>query len=139
MFRYVKNKLFVEDVPVEEISQKTGTPVYVYSKKKILENLNNYDKAFSSVRHILCYAMKANSNPFILREIFSTGAGVDITSGGELYRALKAGVSPGRVVFAGIGKSPEEIAYAARCGILMFNSESLDEVRLIDSIGRKLK
>jgi len=137
-FNYRNGKLHCENAPVESITRRTGTPVYIYSKNKILTNLKNYDAAFAEMPRLLCYAVKANSNRAVLREIFKAGAGADVTSGGEIYRSLKAGVKPSKIVFAGIGKSAEEIEYAARSGILMFNSESLEEAAVINETGRRL-
>jgi len=139
MFHYKNNKLYCENVPVEKIASAAGTPVYIYSKKQVIGNYLNLNNAFKSISHLICYAMKANSNHAILKTLFSLGAGADITSGGELYRALRAGVPPDKIVFAGVGKTKEEIEYALKIGILMFNVESTEEIELISRISRQIK
>jgi diaminopimelate decarboxylase len=136
--RYKNNTLFFEEVKLEDIVKEYGTPVYVYSKNRIIENFTNYDLAFKNRQHLICYAMKANSNKTILKIIKNLGGGVDITSGGELYRALNAGVKPQKIVYAGVGKTEQEIVFAIKSKILIFNVESRDEVVLINSIAKKL-
>ncbi len=138
MFNYRQNQLFCEDVPIKDIVKTTGTPVYIYSKNQIIKNLKDYDHAFNSVLHILCYAVKANTNKTILETIFKYDAGADITSGGELYRSLNAGVKPEKVVFAGLGKTEEEIEFAIKQKILMFNVESVNELERINKIAYKI-
>ncbi|MBU2614141.1 MAG: diaminopimelate decarboxylase [Elusimicrobia bacterium] len=139
MFFYKNKQLYCENVPIEKIISKTGTPTYIYSKNKIIENLNAYEKAFSPVSHTLCYAVKANTNLSVCKTIFAQGAGADVVSGGELYIALKAGAQPGKIVFAGVGKTREEIRYAIRSKILMFNAESVQEIALINKIAKQEK
>ncbi|OGS21114.1 MAG: diaminopimelate decarboxylase [Elusimicrobia bacterium RIFOXYA2_FULL_39_19] len=139
MFHYKNNRLYCENVPVETLADKAGTPLYVYSKNKLIENLNNYQQAFGGVNHLLCYAVKANSNAQLCKELFSRGAGADVTSGGELFRALKAGAKPEKIVFAGVGKSEDEIRYALKERIYMFNAESTEEIGLINKIAGQLK
>ena len=139
MFSYKNNKLYCENVPLEKIAAQAGTPAFVYSKNRIIENLDKYEKAFSSVPHVLCYAVKANTNGAVCKTIFSRGAGADVTSGGELYRALKASAKPEKIVFAGVGKTEEEIRYAIKSKILMFNAESAQEIALIDKVAAREK
>jgi diaminopimelate decarboxylase len=136
-FYYRNRELYCENIPLKKIADETGTPVYVYSKRTMVERVREYDAAFAGVPHIVCYAVKANSNPVVLKIVFGEGAGADVASGGELYRSLKAGADPGKVVFAGIGKTREEIEYAARSGIMMFNAESLEELDEINAAGMK--
>ncbi|OGS55879.1 MAG: diaminopimelate decarboxylase [Elusimicrobia bacterium RIFOXYB2_FULL_62_6] len=124
---------------VEQIIRKTGTPVYIYSRPKILDNLNSYKKAFSAFDPLFCYAMKANSSGAIAAILAENGAGADVVSGGELYRALKAGFKPGRVIFSGVGKTAGEIAAALRAGILFINAESMEELRAVEAIAARLK
>ncbi|MFN3966246.1 MAG: diaminopimelate decarboxylase [Endomicrobiia bacterium] len=138
MFVYKQNQLFCENVPVEEIATSVGTPVYIYSKNQIIKNLKDYDRAFNSVPHLICYAIKANTNKTILKTIFNCGAGADITSGGELYRSINAGAKPEKIVFAGLGKTEEEIRYAIKQKILIFNVESINELEKIDKIAYKI-
>jgi len=138
MFNYKQNKLFCENTPVEAILEETGTPVYIYSKNRIISNYSNFDKAFSSLSHLICYAVKANTNFEICKTIFALGAGADIVTGGELYRTLRAGINPSRVIFAGVGKTENEIIYAARKNILMFNVESVEELENINRISSRM-
>ena len=118
--QYKNNKLFFEDVDLEKLVKTYGSPLYVYSKNQIIENYKNYDTALENRNHLICYAMKANSNGAILKIIKNLGGGVDITSGGELYRAIKAGIDPKKIVYAGVGKSENEIVYAIKNKILIF-------------------
>jgi diaminopimelate decarboxylase len=137
-FIYRDRNLFVEDVDLEEIARAAGTPVYVYSATAIRDRYRLYDDAFGETPHEVFYAVKANSNLGVLRLLASEGAGFDIVSGGELYRVLKAGGAPGRVVFSGVGKTREEVEYALSSGIHSFNCESEAELALIDSIASRL-
>ncbi len=117
--------------------QQAGTPCYVYSSRTILERYAAYDEAFGEVPHTVCYAVKANSNLALLSLLAEAGSGFDIVSGGELYRVLKAGGDPGKVVFSGVGKTSDEIDYALAEGIFSFNCESEPELELIDSIAAR--
>jgi diaminopimelate decarboxylase len=133
-FRYKGKELYAEDVPLRELAKEYGTPLYVYSEKTLLRHLNAYKGAFDGFPHIVCFALKANSNIRILGLLAENGAGADIVSGGELYRALKAGINPKRIVYAGVGKTEEEIGYALKSGILMFNVESVEELTEINRV-----
>jgi len=135
--RYRNEVLFFEEVDLERIVNEYGTPLYVYSKNQIIENYVNYDKSFGDRKHLICYAMKANSNKNILKIVKDLGGGVDITSGGELYRAINAGINSQKIVYAGVGKKEEEIIFAIKNRILIFNVESKDEVELINSVSKK--
>jgi len=137
MFSYKSNKLFCESVSIEKIVKKTGTPVYIYSKKQLSGNYNSYDAAFKGYPHIICFAVKSNSNYHLCKTLFDSGAGADVTSGGELYRSLNAGASPSKIVYAGVGKSRQEIEYAVKSNILMFNVESVEELKLINDVAGK--
>lgn len=130
-FSYRDGRLHCEGVPLAKIAAATGTPVYVYSKSAILSRYLEYDAAFGGQPHSICYAVKAYSNLSVLRLLAQAGAGFDIVSGGELFRVLKAGGDPKKVVFSGVGKTPEEIDYALASGIFSFNSESEAELDLI--------
>jgi len=138
-FQYRHGELHCEDVPLSRIAKEVGTPVYVYSHATLVRHFRAVDSAFQSVPHIIAFAMKANSNLAILRLMAREGSGADIVSGGELYRALKAGVPPSKIVFAGVGKTREEIRYALKSGILMFNVESSDELQAIDDVAAELR
>ena len=131
-FGYRNNELFCEDVKVADIVKEVGTPAYIYSKRTAMEHFTKLDKAFDSVDHIICYSIKANSNMALCSSLAKAGCGADIVSGGELYRTLKAGFDPKKIVFAGVGKTREEIKYALDTNIYMFNVESFPEAELIN-------
>jgi diaminopimelate decarboxylase len=137
-FQYKGNELYAEEVAVREIAEKVGTPVYIYSHATLERHYRAMDEAFAAVPHTICYSMKANSNLAVLKTFFNLGGGVDIVSGGELYRALAAGVEPQKVVYSGVGKKDEEIEYALNTGILMFNVESEEELDRIDQAAGRL-
>lgn len=138
-FGYKGKNFCAEGVPVEKIVKEVGTPVYIYSEKTLKRHYKAYNAAFSKVPHIVCYSIKANSNISILKTFADEGSGFDIVSGGELYRALKAGADPGKIVFSGVGKREDEIEYALKSKILMFNVESGQELRAIDAVAKKVK
>ncbi len=138
-FAYRNGEFYCEDVPLSWIAKEFGTPFYVYSHATLVRHFRALDSAFQDVPHIIAFAMKANSNLAILRLMAREGGGADIVSGGELYRALKAEVPPEKIVFAGVGKNREEIRYALKSGILMFNVESSDELRAIDDVAAELR
>jgi len=131
-FEYRNGILYAEDVPVERIAEEHGTPLYIYSYKTLIRHVHAYKKAFKN--SLICFALKANSNPAILRLLARNGCGADIVSGGELYLALRAGIPPSKIVYAGVGKTVDEIRYALNTGILMFNVESEDELLTINDI-----
>lgn len=137
-FHYKGSELFCEEVPVAQIADKVGTPFYLYSYATLKHHFLAFDGAFKNVPHLVCFASKANSNIAILRLFASLGAGLDIVSGGELYRGLKAGVPGQRVVFSGVGKREDEISYALESNILMFNVESLQELGAIERCAARL-
>ncbi len=139
MLTYRNNRLFIENSSVEGLAGKFGTPLFVYSKDQLISNYNSFNNAFNKVTHIICYALKANSNYNILKILSREGAGVDITSGGELYRSLKSGFKPRKMVYAGIGKTEDEIEYALKNNILMFNVESMEELNSINKTALRLK
>ncbi len=129
-FHYRNGRLFCEDVDVRAAADKFGTPLYLYSAGTILDHYGRLDKALAGLDHLICYAVKANSNRAVLRLLRDAGAGFDIVSGGELFRALKAGADPAKCTFAGVGKSREEIEYALEQGVYSFNVESDSAPRL---------
>jgi diaminopimelate decarboxylase len=139
LFQYRGSELFAEDVPVMALAEKYGTPLYIYSYNTLLRHFRAYTDAFNGYPHIICFAVKANSNSAILRLFAKSGGGADIVSGGELHIALKAGISPRKIVYAGVGKTEEEIRFALRSKILMFNVESENELREIDRVAGIMK
>jgi diaminopimelate decarboxylase len=133
-FRYRKGELHCEDVDLAVVAEKFGTPLYVYSAGTILDHYTRLDAALAPLDHLICYAVKANSNRAILRLLSDAGAGFDIVSGGELHRVLAAGGEPAKCTFAGVGKSREEIEYALEQRVYSFNVESEAELEYIDRI-----
>jgi diaminopimelate decarboxylase len=134
---YVDRTLTCDGVALADIAAKTGTPCYVYSAATVLANYRAYDDTLQGTSHTICYAVKANGNLAILRLLAAAGAGFDIVSGGELYRVLKAGADPGKVVFSGVGKTSEEIDAALAAGIFAFNCESEPELALLDALAHR--
>lgn len=137
-FHYRNGELYCEEVPVATIAAQVGTPFYLYSHATLTHHFRVFDEAFADIPHLICFAVKANSNLAILRLFIRLGSGVDIVSGGELYRALKAGVAPQKVVYSGVGKRPEEMRFALEQGILMFNIESEQELQALNRIAGEL-
>jgi len=133
-FQYREDRLFCEEVDLAEIARVVGTPFYVYSAATLSRHYRVFDEALSSVPHLICYSVKANSNLAVLHRLFQLGAGADIVSGGELYRALEAGGDPQKIVFSGVGKTREEMRYALSVGILAFNVESIAELRVLSAV-----
>lgn len=138
-FDYKNGALYCEEVPVENIVRATGSPVYIYSYRTIERHYKVFDNAFKGVPHIICYSCKANSNIAILRAIGRLGGGIDIVSGGELYRSSAAYIPNDKIVFSGVGKTEEEIVAAIRSNILMINVESEEELSTIARIASKMK
>ncbi len=138
-FHYQNGELYCEQVPVSRIAAKTGTPFYLYSSATLSHHYQVFDAAFQGFPHLVCFAVKANANLAILRLLARQGAGADIVSGGELHRALKAGVDPGKIVYSGVGKRPQEIRAALQAGILLFNLESSQELEAINRIAGRLR
>jgi diaminopimelate decarboxylase len=137
-FKYRDNILFCEDVPVKEIADEIGTPFYLYSHATLKRHFQAFSTAFEGIDNLICYSAKANTNLAVLKLFADLGCGLDIVSGGELYRGLKSGFTPDRVVYSGVGKSTDEIDYALEKGILMFNVESLVELKLINERAGRL-
>ena len=137
-FQYKGSELFAEDVPVRDIVAQVGSPVYVYSQATLERHFRAFDEAFAEVPHTICYSVKANSTAAVLKTFINLGGGVDIVSGGELYRALKVGVDPRKVVYSGVGKKDDEIEYALKSDILMFNVESEQELDRINQIATRI-
>ncbi|RJQ14675.1 MAG: diaminopimelate decarboxylase [Nitrospiraceae bacterium] len=138
-FIYRKSELYAEDVPVRKIVEKAGTPLYIYSYNTLVRHYSAYKEAFDGYPNIICFALKANSNPALLKILAKEGSGADVVSGGELFFALKAGIPAKNIVYAGVGKTEQEIEYALKSRILMFNIESSDELAAIDKVAGRLK
>ena len=137
-FHYKKNSLYCEEVPVQDIVQEVGTPFYLYSHATLERHFLAFDDAFAGIKHLTCFSMKSCSNLAVLRLFAKKGGGLDIVSSGELYRAIKAGVDPKKIVFSGVGKQDEELEYALKSNILMFNVESAQELKRLDEVGERI-
>ncbi len=137
-FHYRNNELWCEDISLTKVADKFGTPLYVYSKRSIIDHCREIEKVFGAVDHLSCYSIKANSNLKILNIISAEGIGADVGSIGELYLALKAGFSPEKITFSGVGKRDDEIDFALKNNILSFIVESEEELNIINSIAEKL-
>jgi len=138
-FRYKKGKLFAEDVPVSRIANAAGTPAYIYSKATFLEHFERLKRAYRRLDTTICFSVKACSNIHILKFLAKAGSGFDVVSSGELFRVLKAGGDPRKTVFAGVGKTDDEITFALKSGIAFLNVESEQELRTVVDIAKKLK
>lgn len=137
-FRYVQNRLHCESVDLQSLAREHGTPLYVYSKETITSHFTRLDQGIASLDHLICYAVKANSNLAVLHIMAQLGGGFDIVSGGELHRVLKAGGSAAKCTFAGVGKTRDEIVFAIKEGIYSFNAESESELRHLNQIAGEL-
>lgn len=138
-FRYIGNKLYCEDVEVESLAEKFGTPLYVYSQRTLTDHFHKLDSALAPLDHLICFAMKANSNLSVMRVLAKLGSGFDVVSAGELQRVIAAGGDPQKCVFAGVGKTESEIEFALRRGIYAFNVESEPEIARINHVATRLK
>jgi len=138
LFKYKNHQLQCEEIPIQQIAEKVGTPFYLYSYHTLVRHFTVFDDAFKGIPHLVCYSAKSNSNLAILRLFVNLGGGVDIVSGGELYRALNAGADPQKIVFSGVGKREDEIEYALKAGILMFNVESSQELQAINEVAGRI-
>ncbi len=137
-FQYKNNILHAEDVNILNITKKIKTPFYLYSKKTILRHFHQIADAFKEIDPLICFSVKSNSNPYILKTLRKAGSGFDIVSQGEGKKALQAGADQKKIVFAGVEKTEEEIRWAIRSNIFMFNCESTNEILLINKIAKKL-
>jgi diaminopimelate decarboxylase len=138
-FKYLGEKLFIEGVSVQNIVKTNKTPFYLYSEQQIKKNYLNFAKIFKKINPLICFATKANTNLTIMRILGKLGSGADVVSGGELLKALKAGIKPNKIVFSGGGKTEEELKLAIKKKILLINVESESEAILVDKIGKKIK
>src|SRR5262245_38466210 len=137
-FEYKDGELYAEDLPLKEIARQVGTPAYVYSLATLRRHYRVFDQAFQSQPHLICSSVKANSNLAVLKAFAREGSGFDIVSGGELFRALKAGAEAKKIVFSGVGKSRREMEEALTAGILMFNVESEPELAVLNEVAGKM-
>ncbi|WP_120497818.1 diaminopimelate decarboxylase [Kiloniella sp. EL199] len=139
-FEYRHGQLHVEDLPLEEIAQEVGTPFFCYSSQAMVNAYTSFADALAKagVKGTICYALKANSNQSVIQTLAKAGAGADVVSEGELRRALEAGVDPKKIVFAGVGKKPSEMAVGLKAGILQFNVESLPELEALSAVAQKM-
>ena len=135
-FTYKKNRLYCEDVSVAAIADEVGTPLYLYSYATISRHFSVFDNAFKDLAHLTCFSVKSNSNLAILKLLALQGGGADIVSAGELFRALRAGIPPEKIVYSGVGKTQHDIEEALQSDILMFNVESEQELQTLDRIAR---
>lgn len=138
-FRYVGKKLFCERVAVESLVKKHGSPLYIYSQRTLTDHFQKLDRALAPLDHLICFAMKANSNLAVMRTFANLGSGFDVVSEGELRRVIAAGADPAKCVFAGVGKTEREIEFALRKGIYCFNVESEPELQRINRVAARLK
>lgn len=136
-FQYKNGTLFCEKVDLYELAKVFGTPFYVYSKKSMVDRYRDFEKAFEDIPHQTHYAVKSNSNINIIKLFYSLGAGLDVNSAGELYRALKAGANPDKILFTGVGKTDEEILMGLKHNIFLFKIESLQELELVHTLAKK--
>lgn len=137
-YQYLDKELYVEDVPLGRIAAEVGTPTYVYSSRALAEQFHAFDNAFAGQDHLICYAVKANFSLAVMRLFANYGGGADVVSGGELFRALKAGVPAKRICFSGVGKTEAEIKQALEAGILMFNIESMAELETLNRVAGQM-
>ena len=137
-FIYKDNELFCESVAITDIAEAVGTPFYLYSTATLTHHFNTFDKSFGELQHLTCFAVKSCSNLAVLRLFATLGGGADIVSGGELYRSLKAGIDPRRIIYSGVGKTEEELRYGLLSEILMFNVESEQELEKLQQVAREL-
>ena len=137
--KYVKNHFSIEKIKAIKLAKKFKTPAYCYSFKRIKDNVINFKKAFKSVNPLICFSVKSNSNFFLLKEMNKFGLGADVVSKGELFRALKSGIEPKKIVFSGVGKTYDELRYAIEKKILLINAESKNEILIIEKIAKSKK
>ncbi len=137
-FQYKDGEYYCEDVPIKKVAEEVGTPVYIYSYSALQGDFDVFREAFEGIDHLICYSVKANANLAVLKTYASMGTGFDVVSGGELFKVLKAGGDPQKVVFSGVGKMGEEMKAGIKAGILFFNVESREELYLLDEVARSM-
>lgn len=138
-FEYKRGSLVCERVPAGRIAERVGTPTYVYSRDALLSRFGDLQRAFSAANPLICFSIKANSNIHLIKLLAGKGSGFDVVSGGEIYRAIQGGARPDTIVYAGVGKSEDEIRYALKVGILMFNVESEAELESINAVAGRMR
>ncbi|MEN8199510.1 MAG: diaminopimelate decarboxylase [Thermodesulfobacteriota bacterium] len=138
-FEYKNGELHCEDVPVSRIAEEVGTPFYLYSRATLVRHFKAFDSGFADIDHITCFAVKSCSNIAILSLFAGLDGGADIVSGGELFRALQAGVDPKRIIYSGVGKTEEELRYGLEAGILLFNVESEQELHRLNRVAKEMR
>ena len=134
--KYIDKKLVIENISIQNIAKRFGTPAYCYSYNQLKQNIKNFKKNFKSFSPLICFSVKSNTNISLIREIKKFGLGADVVSVGELMMAIKAGISPKKIVFSGVGKTSNEIKQAIEKKILLINAESKSEIKEIDRIAR---
>jgi len=137
-FLYRGGTLHAEDVPIAEIAAQVGTPFYVYSTATLTRHFHLFDEALDGLPHLVCFAMKSNSNQAVIAHLASLGAGMDVVSGGEYARAIAAGVPGDRIVFSGVGKTADEMRMALSGGIRQFNVESEPEMAVLSGVAESM-
>ncbi|MGH7738981.1 MAG: diaminopimelate decarboxylase [bacterium] len=138
-FNFKNKKWYVDNVPLSKIADQVGTPAYVYSLSAFEDRFKEVDQAYKSAPHLVAYSIKTNDNLSVMSALAKLGSGADVVSGGELFKALKAGVPVAKIIYAGVGKTDDEIAYALKEGIRYFNVESIPEIEAINKVAKKLK
>ena len=137
--KYISKKLTIEKISTQNVAKKFGTPTYCYSYNQLEKNIINFKKSFRSFSPLICFAVKSNTNINLIKEIKKFGLGADVVSMGELMIAIKAGISPNKIVFSGVGKTSTELEYAINKKILLINAESKSEIKEIDRIAKLKK
>ena len=137
--KYINNNFFVEKVNPKKLAEKFYTPLYCYSYEKLKKNIDNFKLSFVKINPLICFSIKSNSNFYIIKEIKKLGLGADVVSKGELMQAIKAGISPNKIVFSGVGKTYSELKYAVDKKILLINVESKSELMEIEKIAKSKK
>ncbi|MBI5115688.1 diaminopimelate decarboxylase [Candidatus Poribacteria bacterium] len=138
LFNYREGELFCEDLPISQIAETAGTPFYLYSKNTLLRHYGRFESSLAGIEHLICFAFKANSSLAILKVLADAGSGADVVSGGELFRALRVGIPPRKVVFNGNAKTEKELRTALDCDVLMFNIDSESELNLLSRVAREM-
>ncbi|UZJ39633.1 MULTISPECIES: diaminopimelate decarboxylase [unclassified Prosthecochloris] len=138
LFPYCDGTLHCEGVSLEKLAEEYGTPLFVTSRNSLINQYRAFEKAFAGLDHFTCYSVKANFNLHVIRTLSEEGCGCDVNSGGELFRALQAGVEPGKIIMAGVGKTASDIEYGVKSGIVMLKAESVSELRLVNDVAGRL-
>jgi diaminopimelate decarboxylase len=137
-FQYVNDELYAEELAIQEVVSQVGTPVYIYSQQTLQQHFTAYDSAFGDINHLTCFTVKTNANQAILKLLGSMGAGAEVSSGEELCRVLKSDILPEKIIYAGVGRSRQEMEYALQSGILLFKVETLMGLELLNKVAERL-